>query len=186
MNKGFNPVNLALRAATAALIAAGVAFAPAAHADSKQGTVNTEIVRTGSLSNTRSLDFGFITPGTATSYLTIPATSNSISVTGGNAIPTGGTISRAQFSATTLPINFITVQLPSTATLTRQGGTETITLDQFTHDLTGGITIPFIGTGYNVLNNGTLVFNVGARIRINPSQAHGKYTGTYPVTANFY
>lgn len=161
-------------------------FACPAFAGTMQGSAETQVIRSGSLNNTQTLDFGHIVPGTGTSYLVVPATSDTITVQSGNAVPAGGTVSRGEFVALTLPINVITVSLPNTATLTRNGGTETITVDNFQHNLTGGIPIPLVGTAYNILNNGTLTFKVGARIRVNAGQAQGHYTGTYTVTANFF
>lgn len=164
-----------------ALLAAafGCACTPA-FADNNATAAATNIVRSGTLAKLSDLNYGYVVPGTAASYIRIPATSDTVVLDSGNATLAGGTITRAQFHAVTLPLNLITIQLPTTATMTRVGGTETITLDNFTHNLTGG----FLGI-YNVLNDGTLQFAVGARMRVVPNQTQGTYRGTFTVTANY-
>lgn len=159
-------------------VAMAGACAPA-FADVEPSTAEIGVVRSGSLAKVSDLDFGYVIPGTTASYIRVPATSDTVIRDSGNATLAGGTITRAQFHAVTLPLNLITIQLPSSATMTRVGGTETITLDNFEHNLTGLFGI------YNVLNNGTLQFYVGARIRVLPGQVQGTYRGTFSVTANY-
>lgn len=169
--------NTLLRA-VAALAVAG-ACAPAL-AGAEPSNAEIQITRSGSLTKLSDLDFGYVIPGTAASYIRVPATGDTVVRDTGNAVLAGGSVTRAQFHAFTLPLNLITIQLPNTATMTRVGGTETITLDNFEHNLGPGL----FGI-HNVLNNGTLQFYVGARIRVVPGQVQGKYRGTFNVTANY-
>ena len=170
-----------LRLSQCALLAAALTNVGApAFAATNPTAAAIEVNRSGTLAKVEDLDFGYIVPGTVASYIRVPATSDTVVRDTGNAVLAGGTITRAQFHAVTLPLNLITIQLPTTATMTRVGGTETITLDNFQHNLGPGL----FGI-YNVLNNGTLQFYVGARIRVVPGQAQGQYRGTFNVTANY-
>lgn len=72
------------------------------------------------------------------------------------------------------------VTLPSTATITKTGGTETMTVDTFTSTLSGTglvVTGTLVGTGGS--------FKVGGKLHVAADQTPGSYTGTFMVTAAY-
>lgn len=148
--------------------------APAAYA--LPGTTQTQIVNPIAVVNTAPLDFGRVIPGGVQSRLRIPATSDTIAVTAGTAIPAGGTVSRARFDVVAPPLTLVLVTLPTTAQLTRVSGTQQVLVDQFQQS---GGAIQIMGL------SGQYSFFVGGRLRVDPGQATGRYQGTFTVTVNF-
>lgn len=158
------------------LAALGAAFCCAQNAYALPGDTQTQIVNPGLVTNATSLDFGSVIAGTVQSRLRIPPTSDSIVVSAGNAIPVGGTVSRARFDVVAAPLTFVFINLPSNIQLTRVAGTDQMLLDQFQQS---GLPFQIMGP------SGQLSFYVGGRLRVNPSQASGLYQGNFTVTVNF-
>jgi hypothetical protein len=72
------------------------------------------------------------------------------------------------------------VTLPSSATITKSGGTETMTVDTFTSTLSGtGLVV----TGTLFGTEGS--FKVGGKLHVPADQTPGSYTGTFTVTAAY-
>ncbi len=72
------------------------------------------------------------------------------------------------------------VTLPSSTTITKTGGTETMTVDTFTSTLSGAglvVTGTLVGTGGS--------FKVGGKLHVAADQTPGSYTGTFTVTAAY-
>lgn len=140
-----------------------------------------------SASQTQSLSFGPFAAGSGGTVSITPAGARTS--TGGVTLLTNaqfGIFRSASFSVTntTNGINTFTITLPTSATLTRTGGSETMTVDAFT-------STPAPGTangrrGFGTLSNaGTATFAVGARLNVGASQAGGSYAGTYTVTVTY-
>lgn len=158
----------------AAALGTGLFAAPAVYA--LPGDTQTQIVNPGLVTNATALDFGAVIPGSVQSRLRIPPTSDTITVTAGNAIPAGGSISRARFDVIAAPLTLVLINLPTNIQLTRVSGTEQMLVDQFQQD---GLPARVMGT------SGTFAFNVGGRLRVGPSQTAGHYQGTFTVTVTF-
>lgn len=140
-----------------------------------------------SASQTQSLSFGPFAAGTGGTVSVTPAGVRTS--TGGVTLLTNaqfGIFQSASFTVTntTNGINTFTITLPTSATLARTGGSETMTVDAFT-------STPAPGTangrrGFGTLSNaGAGTFTVGARLNVGASQAGGSYTGTYTVTVTY-
>lgn len=155
--------------------AVGVAFC-ATPAFALPATTQTQIVNPVAVVNTAPLDFGRVIPGGVQSRLRVPATSDTITVTAGTAIPAGGTVSRARFDVVAPPLTLVFVTLPTTTQLTRVSGTEQLLVDQLQQS---GGAIQLMGL------SGQYSFFVGGRLRVDPGQATGRYQGTFTVTVNF-
>lgn len=140
------------------------------------GDTQTQIVNPGLVTNTSRLDFGSVITGSVQSRLRIPPTSDIIIVSAGNAIPVGGSVSRAQFNVVAAPLTLVLINLPSNIQLVRVSGSEQMLLDQFQQN---GTPLRFMG------QTGQLSFFVGGRLRVGPSQAAGLYQGDFTVTVNF-
>lgn len=159
----------------AALIATGLGQGPANAAPvgpsdrNAEGSVN--IVRPFSLRKLADLDFATLATdlgGTAT----INATSGAMT-TSAALFHVGGTPTRAKWRVTTLIPTIVRITVPSTPTvLTRVGGSETLTLSNFTQD---GLPLRLI------LLPGTLDFHVGARLAVNANPVEGLYVGTFDI-----
>ena len=101
---------------------------------------------------------------------------NTLSVTGG-VIRLGGTPHAARFAGATQSSAVVIIRIPNGGiTLTRVGGTQTITLDSFTLDGQSKRTMA---------QAGVFDFKVGATLRPSAGQVDGLYTGTFDVTIQY-
>lgn len=173
MRKVFGPA-LKISAGCAALLAAGWA-APAA-AQSTTGQAKAVVLKPITLVNTRPLSFGSFFAGATAGTVTIDADTGARSATGG-VIPMGGDISTASFTGYTADSRNVRVRTPKgTVVLTRIGGTETMTLTDFTLDGRKNQRVP---------QNEVFTFEVGGTLAVNANQADGDYEGTFVVTAEY-
>lgn len=96
--------------------------------------------------------------------------------TAGVSLPAvAGTVSAASFTVTGEGSRTFAITLPSSTTLTRQSGTETMTVNNFNSDPSG--------TG--TLAGGTRTVNVGATLNVSVDQTPGTYKGSFDVTVNY-
>lgn len=143
------------------------------------GRAQAYVLEPLSLLNTRGLDFGIITAGPTAGTVTIDPATEARTVTGG-VVPLGGSVSAAEFlGAGAAKSKIAIIKEPrASITLTRSGGTETMTVDTFMVE--GGN-----GTSRQLGNDGTLRFRVGARLNVGANQAQGTYLGTFNVTVDY-
>ncbi len=139
-------------------------------------TTRTQIVAPISVTKGQDLDYGRIIAGTLNSRVLIPATSDTVVVSSGNAIPAGGTVTRARFDVVAPPLTLVFITLPTNIQLTRVSGTQQMTLDQFQQN---GAATRLMGL------SGQFSFFVGGRLAVGPAQTPGRYDGTFTVTVNF-
>lgn len=135
------------------------------------------IVTPISITKTVDLNFGAIVPSSIAGTVVV-GSDNTISGTGGvTLIPQLGTHSAASFTVNGEANATFYVTLPGiTTTLTRGGGTETMTVSSFSHNATG---TPQLDA------SGVKNFNVGATLTVAASQAGGVYNGTFDVTVTY-
>ena len=164
---------LLLTMALAALIAPAVQAAPIA--SSTPPAAQAALMRPLTLSKLADMDFGYLGVTTAGTAVINPVT-NTMAVTGG-VIRLGGTPHAARFAGATRSSAVVIIRIPNGAiTLTRVGGTQTITLDSFTLD----------GQSKRAMAQaGVFEFNVGATLRPVANQMEGVYTGTFDVTIQY-
>ena len=162
--------------AACALLAAGLASPSLAQ--TQTGTVQTVVVGRLSLVATNALDFGYLGSGATAGTCTIDADSGARTTTGG-VTPLGGSFGAAEFVGAGTPNRNVLIREPSgTITLTRSGGTETMTVSNFR--VNGGN-----GTSRKIAADGTLVFKVAGRLNVGANQREGQYVGTFPVTVDY-
>jgi hypothetical protein len=155
------------------LAAAGPAQALAATAPAS-GTAT--VVTPLSLVNTAPLSFGNIIPSATPGTVTIDEFTEARTFTGGVTMA-GGTISAAKFSGLTSPPSHLKIDVPNgSITITRVGGTETMTVNNF--ELNGD-------KNDWVAGNTLFEFQVGARLLVGANQAPGTYVGTFDVTVTY-
>jgi spore coat protein U-like protein len=163
-----------LRALAALLVAAPsplLAATPAGQADA--GAI---VLRPLSLLKKKDLDFGtLITSATAGTAVMDPAT-GTVTVTGGVTVASGAS-SPAIFVGAGSRNAPYQIRIPKNpVTLTRVGGTETMTASTWTLD---GATNRRVGA------NQAFEFNVGATLAVGANQVAGTYVGTFDVTVHY-
>ena len=165
---------------SAALLALGVPQASFALplqfiASNKNSTGTARIVLPAVVTKLNDMDFGFLTVTNAGTAI-LDSNSGTITTTGGVQFA-GGLPHPAQFAAVSPSKTVVPIMLPKqAATLTRVGGTETMTVDSWT--INGNVT-------RNVVAHELFAFAVGATLHVNANQAEGTYTGTFSVTLNY-
>ncbi len=157
----------------AALVAAPAMAAPIASPTPPAAQV--ALVRPLTLTKLANMDFGYLGVTAAGTAVIDPMT-NTMSVTGG-VIRLGGTPHAARFAGATSSSAVVIIRIPNGAvTLTRIGGTQTITLDTFRLDGQSKRTMA---------QAGVFEFTVGATLRPVANQMEGVYTGTFDVTIQY-
>lgn len=126
------------------------------------------------LLKTADLNFGTIVVSSAGTVVVDP-TSNSASKTGGLVL--SGAVSAASFVGASTGLSLIYVATPDPITITRSGGTQTMTVNNFV--VQGGNLRLSLATG-------AFSFNVGATLNVAAGQAEGLYLGTFNVDAIYF
>lgn len=144
---------------------------------SSHATITVAIITPISITKIIDMNFGNISVN-ATLGTVILAPNGSRIATGGVTLPvTNGTVSAAGFTITGLEASSYSISLPTTYTITKQSGTETMIVNTFTSTPSSTGTL-FGGTG---------TLNIGATLNVSASQVSGIYTNTlgFPVTVNY-
>jgi hypothetical protein len=141
----------------------------------KNATSTAKVILPAQIIKLFDMDFGFVTVTSAGTAIVDSNTGN-VTTTGG-VLFAGGLPHAAQFEAVSPSKTVVHIRLPKkAATLTRSGGTETMTVD--TWSLNG------IDTR-NVVAHETFDFAIGATLHVAANQAEGTYTGTFDVTIDY-
>jgi hypothetical protein len=125
------------------------------------------------IAKTADLNFGAIVPS-STAGTVVVGYDNSRTGSGVTLISQPVTHSAASFMVNGHKNKHFDVILPSNATLTREGGTETMTVSTFTENAPAKLD-----------HEGEAVFSVGATLAIASNQAGGLYNGTFSVTVTY-
>jgi len=144
-----------------------------AQAATRAANATVTTVRPLSLTKTADLEFGSIIPSATAGTVTIDATTNARTRTGGTVLATGATPGAASFTAAGLVGALALISLPASITLTRGGGTETMTVNNIT---TNGATTRLIPL------TATIDVTVGGRLNVGANQVAGSYSGTFNLT----
>jgi hypothetical protein len=160
------------------MIAAALLAAPSslvAAPKSAAAKASATVLHPITLVKNQDMDFGILRVVTSGTAVLNPATST-ISTTGGVSV-LGGTPAAALFTGAASGGSVVNIKFPSnSATLTRVGGTETITLNNFTLD----------GPSKRAMaQTSSFQFHVGGTLTISTGQAEGSYIGTFSVTAQY-
>lgn len=159
--------------AAALLATAAPSNAAPALSDASGGAI---VLKPLTLLNTDDLDFGVLFPSATAGTATLDPVTGVVTTTGG-VIAGPQPTSPAAFVGAGTRQRPVILRVPNAPiTLTRVGGTETMTVSNFTLDgpLVRHIT-PF--EAYE--------FQVGGQLNLNPNQAGGTYVGTFNVTAQY-
>lgn len=142
---------------------------------SKTATATAQILLPLSVINSRSLDFGLLSANSA-GTATIDPTTDVLTTTGG-IVQAGGAPISAKFTGTAGGLNLVFIRVPTSVTLTRVGGTETMLVNQWV--IEGGAFRLFTArTAFD--------FRVGATLNVSATQFPGTYGGTYNVDVIYF
>ncbi len=158
-------------------LAALFAFGYDVKADGKANAGGLSITKDRTTSTSGDLAFGSFIPNATGGTVVINPFGNEARTTSGLQM-ISSTFGPAAFTLSGESNTTYAVTLPSTATITKTGGTETMRVDTFTSTLSGTgpvVTATLVGTGGS--------FKVGGKLHIPANQVPGSYTGTFMVTA---
>lgn len=175
----------------AAGLAAVIALPGTAQAANANATARAKVVKPLVMTGGQILDLGtIVTPSTATysGTFVVDAAASQTSTFCASGFVCSGTVKSAMFNLTGSNNNNITLNVPTTVTLTLQGASgtpPTITLTTrnsyaATNSATGNYTITLPNSGSTGVN-----FYVGGSLTINETVADGTYQGTFTVTADY-
>lgn len=122
------------------------------------------------------LDFGTVVTSATAGTVVLNPVNGSLTTTGG--LTTAGTAAHAAvFTSTGSKNSVVIIRLPTAAiTMTRVGGTETVTASTWTLDGAANRRIPA---------NQTFDFAVGATLNVGAAQVAGTYVGTFQITVQY-
>jgi hypothetical protein len=154
-----------------------VAFSTASFAQasaSATATSTATIVAPIAISNTADMNFGNVAVGASLGTVVL-APAGTRSATGGVTLPaTGGTVTAASFDVTGEGAYTYAITLPASVTITRNTGTETMTVNTFTSTPSG--------TG--ALTAGAETLMVGATLNVGAAQVPGTYVSGTPFSVS--
>lgn len=175
-----NRLLAALGATAIGLVAAGSACAQANSTQTTNSSVT--VFRPITLTKNTDLSFGTVVrPSTGSGTVTISNADGARAAVGGVALLNTGpnaTASRATYSVAGEGGQTYAITVPANFTMTRTGGSETITLT-LSSSSTGGALSGALGAA------GAASFGVGGSIPVANTTASGAYTGTFNVVVAY-
>lgn len=157
------------------LLCAAAAATAAPIAPDRNATGTVRIVAPAEVRKLQDLDFAYLTVTTAGTAIVDPNT-DAMTTTGG-VIHVGGTPYAALFEGISPIRGVVIVRIPrQPATLTRVGGTETMTVSNWT--ISGN-------ARRTVAEQEPFDFKVGGTLNVNANQAEGTYVGTFAVEVQY-
>ncbi len=158
----------------AALIAASPSLA-APVAPNRYASGTATITQPATVRKLNDLNFAYLTVTTAGTAIINPNT-DTMTTTGG-VMHVGGVPYSALFEAVSPVKNVVIIRIPrNPITVTRVGGTETMTVDTWT--LAGS-------ANRNVVAREPFEFKVGGTLHVNANQVEGLYLGTFTVDIQY-
>jgi hypothetical protein len=160
-------------AAALALLAPAALVCAATPATRATGTAT--ILRPVSVTKLKDMDFGYVSSAAAGTAVLEP-NADTLSTTGGVS-PLGGTAHSAEFAGSATTSSIVNIKVPNQpSTLTRVGGTQTMTVSNFTLQ----------GQSKRAIAAQTFfTFRVGGRLNVAANQVEGTYVGTFTVTVQY-
>jgi len=167
--------------AVAALATAGAAQAQAPTSASTSATGSAAVVQPITLVKNTDLAFGsLVRPSLGANTVTIDPTSGARTISGtGDASPGAAqTATRASYSVAGEGGATFSVTVPSSFTMARVGGNETLPVTLTASAVSGALS-GSIGTG------GSANFSIGGSLPLSSTTVSGDYTGTFNVTVGY-
>jgi Domain of unknown function (DUF4402) len=178
-------INLFRRLLAAVFALGAVMGATPALAGSAPATSKAVIVTPLSFLRVQDLDFGsLIAGGTAGTAVIAPGGTRTVS---GGVIAAASTFQPARFAGDGAPGQTVLISMSANSyTLTRSGGTQTMTIDTFVIGSSPITTITTTPLSFTIASaTGIFNFPLGATLRVGANQTPGVYTGTFTVILNY-
>lgn len=171
-------MKIALCAAGAALAVSAPAFAQSSATQSTTGT--TKIIQPITLTKDTDLAFGSVVkPTTSSNIVAISASDGSRGLTGGgDAALAPSTSGRATYTVNGEGGQTFSISAPASFDMTRQGGSETITVT-LTPSAASGTISGSLGSA------GSSTFGVGGSFSVSSTTASGSYSGAFDATVAY-
>ena len=151
-------------------------FPTAAAEPNSDASASAAILHPINVIKTTDLDFGYVSAGATAGTVVIDPETNLTTVTGG-ALLLGGGPHSAGFTGAAGSSNVVNIKIPKQPiTLTRSGGTQTMTVSKFTLQ---GLDKRFAAKQV------AFDFRVGATLNVGANQFDGTYLGTFDVTVQY-
>ena len=181
--------NRPIRACCAMLALALLLPAKPAHAERVVATVAAEavVVERASLFSNEALNFGRVAAGNAAGTVGINPTTLTCTTTG--PIARTGACQPAEFTGLGKRRLTMQIQIPTTVTLTRSGGTPTMSITSLVLGETPDLTLVLGGANpfYQVTTaSGIFAFRVGGTLNVGANQQSGVYNGSFVVQVQYY
>ena len=151
------------------------------------GAADAVVVAPLSLVANQALNFGRIAAGTAAG--TVLLNPNTLACTTTGPIFRAGVCQPAEFTGMGTRKLIVRIQMPTSVTLTRAGGTQTMAVTGLSLDTTPDLT--FFGrnganTSYQIAPpSGIFTFRIGGTLNIAANQQSGIYNGSFAVTVHY-
>lgn len=198
MNRGKGTTGLfqrllrAICAVLALVLALPLAQPVAAQAVVASGSAEAVVVSPLSLVANEALNFGRVAPGAAAGTVLLNPDTAVCTITG--PIARAGLCQPAELTGMGTRRMTVRIQIPTTVTLTRVGGTQTMAVTGLTLDTTPDLT--FLGGNGNGLgggnrryqispDSGIFTFRVGGTLNVGANQQGGVYNGSFVVTVQY-
>lgn len=172
-------------AAALCALASPVAWAAPDDTATTTGSANIIVVQRLSFIKTADMNFGRLIPGTTAGTVTV-APDGTRSITGGVRLASGPS-QPARFAGYGQYNHYVAISINATSrTMTRAGGTETMTFDTFVIGSTPQAVLSTSPLSFRIgSTNGQFNFPVGATLRVKANQTPGIYTGTFALTLEY-
>lgn len=148
------------------------------------GTAEATIIDAIVFSTADVLNFGTISPGAASSVVTIAPNTGARTVSGDASLVPGGGEQDGTFSLDGTDGEVMTVDIPANGDVTLTATLDTLDVNDFKWSYNGGAVNNTDGT-LTLATGGPHVFSVGAALTVPANAVANDYTGTYSVTINY-
>ncbi|HVM23174.1 MAG TPA: DUF4402 domain-containing protein [Sphingomicrobium sp.] len=139
-------------------------------------TGSANVILPATVNKVKDMDFGALSVGAAAGTAVLDPNADTLSTTGG-VTAIGGLWHCAEFVGAARSSSVVNIRIPNQPiTLTRVGGTETMTVSNFT--LQGQ-------SKRELARAQSFTFRVGGRLNVAANQAEGIYVGTFNVTVQY-
>jgi Domain of unknown function (DUF4402) len=160
---------------SAALALCALPELAAAATPQQQATATATLIRPLTVTKIQDMDFGDLSAGAGGTAVLEP-NADTFSTTGG-VTRVGGSPMCAEFAGAAQSNSVVNIKIPTgTVTLTRVGGTQTMTVSNFT--LQGQ-------SKRTLAKSQSFTFRVGGTLNVAASQVEGVYTGKFDVTVQY-
>jgi len=163
----------------AAAVAAVAMGSQSAWAATESTEASAAIVAPVEIAEDSALSFGKIAPTATAGTVALSASASPIRTPDNVVLASGGTVTAAKYTISGESGSTVAIVLPTSAsTLERDGGEETMTVNNFVDNSLEGLSVYTLGaTGVEIL--------VGATLNVGANQAAGIYTGTFSISVDY-